>query len=291
MSTPIRIASAALSAEISPIGAELQRLTASDGRELLWDGDPAFWSGRAPILFPIVGTVSDDHYRCGGQSYALPRHGFARRRTFSLIEHRSDSATLRLESDDQTRALWPFAFCLDMIFAIDGRRLMMTGRVINRSDRPMPTSFGFHPALRWPLPDGGERADHVILFDQAEPGAVRRLDSAGLLDPAPRPSPVDGNRLALSDDLFVEDALIFESMASRRLVYGVPGARQIAVDYPGMPSLGLWTKPGAGYLCIEPWQGYSDPAGFEGDITDKPGAVPIAPGATRDFMMGITPLD
>lgn len=290
MSATIRISSAALAAEISPIGAELHRLTAADGSELLWDGDPAFWSGRAPILFPIVGTLREDQYRYGGESYTLPRHGFARRRSFTLVEQAAASATLRIESDDLTRAVWPFEFTLDMRFAIHGARLAMTGRVTNHSDRPMPTSFGFHPALRWPLPGGGRRADHVILFDRPEPEAVRRLDSNGLFDPAPRPSPVAGNRLALSDDLFVDDALIFESIASQRLLYGTPGTRQIAVDYD-VPSLGLWTKPGAGYLCIEPWQGYSDPAGFDGDITEKPGAVPIGPGETRDFTMGIALLN
>jgi len=291
MSATIRISSSALAAEISPIGAELQTLTASDGSELLWDGDPAIWSGRAPILFPIVGTVRGDQYRHGGRSYTLPRHGFARRRTFTLVEEAADSVTLRLESDDLTRAIWPFEFRLDMRFAIDGGRLAMTAHITNQSDRPMPTSFGFHPALRWPLPGGGAREDHMILFEQPEPQAVRRLDRDGLLDPEPRPSPVEGKGLALSDDLFVEDALIFDSLASRRLLYGAPDARKLAVDYGDMPSLGLWSKPGAGYLCIEPWQGYSDPAGFAGDIADKPGMTSIDPGQTRDFTMGIALLD
>jgi len=291
MAEPIRISTPVLAAEISPVGAELQRLTAGDGGELLWDGDPAVWSGRAPILFPIVGTVRNDQYRYNGETYALPRHGFARRRTFALAEEAADSVTLRLESDDLTRAVWPFEFRLDMRFAIDGGRLAMTAHITNHSDRPMPASFGFHPALRWPLPGGGAREDHRILFEQPEPQAVRRLDSNGLLDPEPRRSPVDGKCLALSDDLFVDDALIFDRMASRRLIYGAPGARQVAVDYAGMPSLGLWSKPGAGYVCIEPWQGYSDPAGFAGDITEKPGITPIDPGRTHDFTMGIALVD
>jgi galactose mutarotase-like enzyme len=288
MTESVRIGSSALSAEIALLGAELQRLTDGAGRDLLWDGDPAWWTGRAPILFPIVGTLRDDHFRHDGARYNLPRHGFARRRQFTITDQRPDAVLLRLVSDDMTRTVWPFEFTLDMRFAIDGGRISMTAEVTNRGDQPMPTSFGFHPALRWPLPGGGVRTDHSITFDLTESAPVRRLDSNGLLDPVPRPTPVRGDRLALSDDLFVEDALIFDRLASRRLRYGSTTGPQVAVDFPDMPELGLWSKPGAGFLCIEPWHGYADPAGFDGDISDKPGIATIAPGARHDFAMAIT---
>jgi len=152
----------------------------------------------------------------------------------------------------------------------------------------MPASFGFHPALRWPLPGGGARADQAILFDEDEHAPIRRLDADGLLAPDPRPTPVDGRKLTLHDDLFVEDAMIMDRIASRRLMYGAPGGTQIVVDFANMPQLGLWSKPGAGFLCIEPWQGYADPAGYDGDIADKPGVSAIGPGAQRTFEMGIS---
>lgn len=284
----LRIASDRLTAEISQDGAELRRLTDAAGRDWLWDGDPAFWAGRAPILFPIVGTLSDDRFRWQGRDYRLPRHGFARRRGFSVVEQDSDGLILRLESDDETRAAWPFDFRLDMIFTVRGATLSMTGRVANRGDEPMPTSFGFHPALRWPLPGTPGKAGHVIRFDKPEPAPIRRLDGDGLLDPAPRPSPIEGDTLRLDDALFAEDALIFDRLESRALTYQGPGGSRVAVDFEGMPNLGLWMKPGAGYLCIEPWQGFSDPAGFEGSLDEKPGMVTIAPGASRSFTMTVT---
>lgn len=283
-----RIASDRLTAEISEDGAELQRLTDAAGRDYLWDGDPAFWAGRAPILFPIVGSLNGDRFRWRGQDYSLPRHGYARRRRFSVVEQGPDGLVLRLAADDAIRAAWPFDATLDMIFTLGGATLTMTARVTNGGPDPMPTSFGFHPALRWPLPGAPSKAGHVIRFDKPEPAPVRRLDAAGLLDPATRPTPVERDTLALDEGLFAEDALIFDALESRRLTYRGPGTAEVAVDFQGMPQLGLWMKPGAGYLCIEPWQGYSDPAGFDGSIDEKPGMVTIAPGESRNFGMAIT---
>ena len=269
-------------------GAELLRLTGPDGAEYLWHGDPAHWSGRAPILFPIVGTLNGDGFRWQGRHYALPRHGFARRRDFQLVEHGAAMLRLRLEADDATRAVWPFDFRLDMIFAIDGARLSMTAEGTNRSNVAMPLSFGFHPALRWPLPGATGKAEHAIRFAKAEAAPVRRLGADGLLEAASRPTPVIGDRLMLDDSLFAEDALIFDRLASRSLTYAGPGTRVVTVDFPAMPHLGLWMKPGADYLCIEPWQGYSDPQDFVGSIDEKPGMVALAPGEMRAFAMGIT---
>ncbi|SON56975.1 Aldose 1-epimerase [Hartmannibacter diazotrophicus] len=280
------IRSAALSALISALGAELQTLTDARGNELLWNGDPAFWTGRAPILFPIVGEVADGTYRVGDKSYELGRHGFARKRDFIVAEAGESWVTFRLEADEETQKVYPFDFRLDMRFALEGATLAMTATVTNTGAGPLPASFGYHPAFRWPLPYGAPRGDHLIRFAQDEPAPIRRL-AGNLLTPEPRPTPVDGRDMALADDLFVEDAVVFDDLRSRRLAYGVPETPGLVVDYPQMPHLGIWTKPGAGYVCIEPWQGHADPDGFSGDIFDKPGIVAIEPGEARDFAMTV----
>jgi galactose mutarotase-like enzyme len=81
--------------------------------------------------------------------------------------------------------------------------------------------------------------------------------------------------------------MIFDQLESRSLVYQGPGSAPVTVEFAGMPHLGLWMKPGAGYLCIEPWQGHSDPAGFDGALDEKPGMVTIAPDASNSFTMTI----
>lgn len=289
---PLSISAGRLSATVSPLGAELQTLSVG-GRNILWTGDPAVWSGRAPILFPIVGRLAGDRYRLDGRSYELPQHGFARRRTFSAAATAASAVTLSLEDSAETMAAWPFAFRLDVTYAIDGVRLDTTAVVHNRGDRPMPLSIGFHPGLAWPLPFGGRRADHAVVFDDPETAPVRRPGADGLLSARSEPSPVDGRRLALSDDLFAGGALVFTDLQSRRLVYGAEGSPRIAVDFPDTPHLGLWTKPGAGapYVCVEPWQGHADPEGFAGEFRDKPGLVTIPPGMSRRWRMGLELVD
>lgn len=266
------------SAAIDPQGAQLWSLRRPDGRDMLWDGDPSFWSGRAPILFPIVGGLRHDRYRWQGREWHLPRHGFARRMPWRTTLHEPDRAMLRLSADEETKAAYPFDFALDLLFAIGAGGLVMTATVRNAGTGPMPFSLGFHPALRWPFAPGARREDHLIRFERAEPAPVARLDAAGLIDRR-EPSPVVGDSLALSDALFADDALVFTGLASRAVRFGVPGGEWLRCSFPEFPDLGLWSKPGAGFLCIEPWLGHADPAGFAGELDRKPGVMVLAPGA------------
>jgi len=278
----VSISTAALSAEISATGAELVRLQDRAGADLLWDGDPAFWTGRSPLLFPIVGEVKANRLTVAGNAYEIGRHGFARTSTFALVRSDAASCTWRLESSEATRRQYPFEFRLDVTYRIEGATLHMEAEVTNTGGAVMPASFGFHPALRWPLPYGKLRAAHGIVFERDEPAPIRRPVD-GLLSAAQYPSPVRDRHLLLHDDLFEDGALVFDTLASRSVVYG----EAVRVDFPRMPHLGVWTKPGAGYVCIEPWQGHASPEGFDGELADKPGMIAIMPGATESFGMSI----
>src|SRR5262249_48834963 len=131
-----------LSAQIDPLGAQLSSLRDANGRELLWDGDAAFWTGRAPLLFPIVGTLANGEYRLGGASYALPRHGFARNSEFSVRASNAAEARFRLEASAATRACYPFDFILDVDYSLKGSMLGAEVRVRNAGNVAMPASFG-----------------------------------------------------------------------------------------------------------------------------------------------------
>jgi len=287
MTELLTLSSGRLTAEISPLGAELRRLADVDGREWLWDGDPAFWSGRAPLLFPVVGSVAGGVIREAGVAYPMPKHGFVRNRPLELVAQSECSVTFRLTADDETRAAYPHEFVFEIVYTLADTALIQTVTVRNPGATPLPVSFGFHPALRWPLPTGGGREDHLIRFGEAEPWPLRRIDGDGLIAPESETTPVEGRDLALADALFEADAMIWDRLDSRSLWYGAPGHPGVAVDFPDMPQLGIWTKPGAGYLCIEPWQGHADPAGHDGDFADKPGVVTIDPGSSRQFTMAM----
>jgi galactose mutarotase-like enzyme len=284
----LTLSSGALTAQINPLGAQLSTLRDSSGHDLLWDGNPAFWNGRAPVLFPIVGSLAQGVYRLAGKSYALPRHGFARNKPFDVLTASSTQAVLRLKADETTRTVYPFDFQLQLGFEVRDSTLVVAARVMNDGDVPMPASFGYHPAFRWPLPFGAPRAQHAIEFALEESEPIRRLDAAGLLTPVHHPTPVHRRRLPLEDALFQEDVVIFAPVHSQSLRYGADTGPQIELQFPDTPLLGLWSKPAAPFICIEPWHGMSDPAGFTGDFTRKPGVFIVQPHDHREIRMQIT---
>jgi galactose mutarotase-like enzyme len=285
----ICIASDSLTARINPLGAELWSLTDGEGREYMTDADPAFWTGHAPLLFPIVGALNGGRYRLGNVAYELPKHGFARTSRFACAEHDAGSVRFRLTDSAATRTTYPFAFVLDMAFRLEGWTLHLEATVANPGDEAMPFSFGFHPAFAWPLPGGAAKEAHCVTFAEAEPEPIRRIDSqTGLTLPEPAPTPVEGRGFTPDAALFEADALIWDELHGRALTYGVPGGPSLDIAFPTMPTLGIWQKPGAHYLCIEPWQGSADPVGYTGDFRDKPGVVTLPAGASRSFRMDVT---
>jgi len=272
----IRIESPLLAAQINPLGAELSSLRDAGGRELMNPADPAYWTAKAPLLFPIVGGLRDDRYWLGERSYEMARHGLARRLTFDLVAQSAERVLLRLTDSEATRLAYPFAFTFEAEYAIEGTALTMTLSATNSGDTDLPVSLGYHPAFAWPLPYGQAREAHRILFDADEPDDLATLED-GLIGGA-RPSSVEGRLLQLEDALFEADALVWLNARSRGCLYGAPEGPQLRIDWSEMPALGIWTKPGAPFVCIEPWDGHADPAGFYGEIWDKPGIHRLAPG-------------
>ncbi|MEJ1965341.1 MAG: aldose 1-epimerase family protein [Gammaproteobacteria bacterium] len=281
----MNLRSASLAAQIDPLGAQLSTLRDADGRDLLWNGDPAVWAGRAPILFPIVGTLAGGSYRFGAKRFALSRHGFARGKRFETLSATANSAVFRLRADEATLAVYPFQFELDVSFALEGATLSVIATARNAGQEAMPASLGFHPGFRWPLPYGQARDAHFIELEVDEPAPIRRITSEGLISPERHPTPIVNRRLALADELFRDDVVILDEVRSRSVRYGAQTGPRIEMRFPDARYLGLWTKPGAPFICIEPWQGVTDPAGFDDDIRHKPGIFMVAPGATHSLSM------
>ncbi|MDP9087990.1 MAG: aldose 1-epimerase family protein [Pseudomonadota bacterium] len=287
------ITSAALTAQIDPLGAQLSSLKNREALDLLWDGDPKVWAGRAPLLFPIIGVLAGGAYRVGSKSFELPRHGFARGRMFSIENTSSTTARFRLNADAASLQVYPFYFQLEVSYEISGSMFSVTTDISNQGDEDMPASFGYHPAFRWPLPFGQPRSAHFIEFEKDEPAPARRIDAAGLLTAERHPTPIIGRRLYLTDSLFQSDVLIFDQIQSRSVSYGSAEGPRIKISFPdarGAPAqcLGIWSKPSAPFVCIEPWHGITDPQGFSGDFKDKPGIFMLAPGASLSARMDIT---
>ncbi|NHO32984.1 aldose 1-epimerase family protein [Acetobacter fallax] len=268
---------ASLRAAVSVRGAELVSLTRDDGTDLLWDAGPE-WRRQSPVLFPIVGRLPDDTATIDGTRYHLTQHGFARDRVFRLLETSDNGCVLELHEDDASLAVFPFRFRLWIAYTVADGELTVRYTLRNPDDRRvLHASLGAHPAFRWPLHEGDVREEYRLIFEEAEPEPVRRV-SGGLLAAAAYPTPVRGRELLLDDSLFVDDAVIFDRIRSRSVVFGRPGASGLRVSWQGFPELGVWTKPGAPFLCIEPWHGLATPQGFSGEFRDKPGLVHLQSG-------------
>ncbi|MCX5496392.1 aldose 1-epimerase family protein [Kaistia dalseonensis] len=285
MTDTIIIARDGFSVAIARQGAELQSIVDPAGKEWMWGGDPAFWGRHAPILFPIVGRAANDAIRVDGKSYPMGQHGFARDALFDLVASGPDSCLLRLNANDATRKIFPFEFTLDVSFRLAKGALHQSVTVTNTGTGPMAASVGFHPAFLWPAAPAPVRNSFIVLFEKAEPAPIRRIANGRVALSVD--TPVKDRTLALDDSLFVADAVIFDQLASRSVWFGRPGEPGIGIDFAGLPYLGIWTKPGAGFLCIEPWQGHHAPEGFDGDFFDMPGVMRIEAGRseTREMVM------
>ncbi len=280
------ISGGGVSAVVRADGAELCSLRDAAGRELLWDAGPG-WPNHSPVLFPIVGQVAEDRILVDGRPYPMGRHGFARRRRFAWAGQATDHCRLELRDDEESRAAFPFPFRLALAYRAADGALHVEYELTNPGPEVLPASLGAHPAFRWPLANGAQ-TECRIEFSDEEPGPIRRLDS-GLLRPAAQPSPVQGRVLPLDPALFADDAIIMPAPRSRSLRYLCPGAG-IEFAWHGFPQLGLWQKPGAALLCIEPWHGTASPADWDGEFRDKPGLMLIPPGEARTMGWSVRPI-
>jgi galactose mutarotase-like enzyme len=292
MSSPehVELTASGLSAVVARHGAQLMSLKTAEGQELLWQGDPRYWADRAPILFPVIGPMVGGQIHHGGHSYPMPPHGFAHGRDFAVSQQTPTSCVLELRDDEETRAHYPFAFTLSVGFELSDDGLLGTITVENPNDEPLPADVGFHPGFNWPLSPGRPKEDYAIVFAESEPAPIRRgVEDPILLLPEGRPTPVEENVLRLRDELFEENAIVFDRPNSRSVTYGAPGAPGLRVDFPDSPNLAIWSRPGAPYVCIEPWQGYPSQIDFDGPFVEKPGIALIDPGTSRRWRLGITP--
>ena len=288
VSDPVLLRSGQVQAMISPIGAELTGLTHDAFGELLWSGDPRWWARQSPLLFPVVGKCAGDRIRVGDQEFPMPLHGFAHGMTFDVVATEIHRCRLVLTDGPATQVHYPFPFRLEVDYALDGAAQRIEARIINTGCGILPASFGFHPGFRWPLADGLPKTAHRLVFDADNHLDVARAKD-GLILPGTTRFDLSNGALPLDETLFADGAMVMHAPRSRRVRFLADGSPfAVSLAWRNLPSLGLWMRPGADFLCIEPWAGHGDPAGFAGDFRDKPGVIAIAAGETAGFEMDLS---
>ncbi len=283
-----------LTVTLKTLSGTLKSIKDNDGREYIWQGDPAVWHGQAPVTFPICGSLRDNTATIGnGKTTNMPRHGIVRKREFTMEKQTADQIIFSITSNDEMLAQYPYPFKLYTMYRLAGKSLRVNYRVENTGSEKMPFFIGGHPAFACPLDKGETFEDYHLIFPQKETCAPTTPLANGLQDANERtPLLEDTNNLPLSYDYFVNDVRALDTLKSRsvKLVSSRSG-RGIQVDFSDFPYLMLWTKPGAAFLAIEPWTGMSTTTA-EDDIFEHKANVQFAePGESKDYTFTITVLD
>lgn len=284
------LSNASLTASVRTLGGELVSLRNREGTEYIWQGDPAFWSGQNPVLFPIVGSLKDGRVDIGGRAYEMGRHGFARRSEFTLTDHGPDFAVLELRESRSTLAQFPFPFVLQVRHQLLENGFSTTLAVENPGKAPLSFCIGAHTAIRCPLLPGERFEDYELIFDQPEDADSLLLNAQGLIRGGGREPMLRGGRVALDYEVFRRlDTIIFQGLRSKRVsLRHKSTGRGVSLNFQDFPMAAFWTKPGGPFLCMEPWHGCAAYTGESGRFQDKPHVITLAPDAWKELTYTFT---
>jgi galactose mutarotase-like enzyme len=261
-----------ISLTVSSSGAEMQSLKLQ-GQEYLWQGNKEHWTGRSPLLFPIIGGLPNGHYTLRGKSYAMAGHGFAKSSEWELKEQTEKSLIFLLSSSQETREQYPFDFDLETEYKIEGNTLWVSFVLTNKSSGSMTFSLGGHPAFNCPLEENLSLEDYQIKFEKKET-VHRRYKGKNLLTGEKELLLNESDTLPLSHGLFDRGALIMDELTSHVITLESPrGLRKVSMDFKGFPYLGIWKKAftNAPFICLEPWYGVDSSEGDSGRWEEKEG--------------------
>lgn len=252
-------------------GAELTSIyNKTTGLEQLWQADASVWAWHAPNLFPVVGGLVNDELLVQGKAFKLPRHGFARNSNFILDENSRMQATFSLPYSNKTLEVYPYKFDFQIMYTLIENALRVTYKVINLDDKTIYFSVGGHPAFNVPFHAGEQYEDYYLEFESDEPLFANVLSASGYFTGEREPVALEGKKLRLSAELFSRDALVFKNIKSKMVIIKCDKHDEtLSVEYPHFEHLGIWAKPGAPFVCIEPWLGYADSEGGSADISKK----------------------
>lgn len=280
-----------LQATFSPLGGEIRSLkNIADGYQYLWSGDPAVWSGIAPVLFPVVGRLAGDRFREGPNAYPHPKHGFLRGSTLSAEVISDTDIRFIMRSDPKTWWQYPFDFQITIGYRLEERTLVQYFEVQNTGPRGMVFALGAHPAFAIPMQADGVLTDYYLDFGGEEVAPVYGIAPGGLLSGETHPAPWRESRyIDITPTLFNDDALVFKELHSRSVTLrSRRHERTVKIDFADFPYLGVWAKPGAAYVCIEPWIGCADSGTDQIPFRRKDGVVELVGGGIFRAQFSIT---
>lgn len=278
-----------LKIEIETAGAELRSIYHKiKKREFLWQGDPEFWPRRAPVLFPIVGKLKGNEYKVDGKIFKLTQHGFARDKEFATFKTNDSKVTFALISDKDSIKVYPFDFELKITYELIQNTLKVYYEVINPGEDQIYFSIGAHPGFICPVNSNEKFEDYYIEFEKEETLSRHLLDE-GLFNGKTEAILNDSRILDLNYDLFLKDAIVLKNMRSTYLILKSKSSdHSLKFEFSKFPYFGIWTKPNAPFICLEPWCGIADNINVEGELKEKEGIIILRKGEIFDRNYSIT---
>ncbi len=275
------ISNPVLSVSVSTDGAELMSIRRSDGIEYLWQGDPQYWTDRAPNIFPYVARLTDGCYRFQGQLYHMPIHGFAPTSSFVLSSHTEESIVFLLESSAETYAMYPFRFRYFIKYALASDRLDVTFQVENHDDKTMYFGLGGHPGINVPLESGLTFEDYYLEFPKC---SLRRVEftPSCFITGNEEPFSLQDNKLPLHHNMFDNDAIVLKGVPGEVTLRSYSGKHGVTLIAPDQPVYGFWHMPktDAPYICLEPWSSLPSRQDIIEDLEQQPDLISLAAGKT-----------
>ena len=258
-------------------GAEIVSVQNADGYEFIWQADPAFWGKHCPLLFPVCGRLLHFTHVYEGKAYKMGNHGFAQRKIFAARQLSGTQAEFTLHEDEETLSEYPFRFALTVRYTLEGNALTIETGVENTDNKPLYCNFGSHEAYA----AGGNFTDWAVRFEKKEDFVLTEQNANGQLTGRRIPYKDDTDLLPLSWEMFANDSLLFDGLRSRKVWLEHKGERVLEVEFADFSHLLLWTKPGAPYIAIEPWNGLPDTADADGQLRHKLGILRLDPGESK----------
>ena len=261
-----------ISISIIEKGAELRSLKKIDiDEEYMWEADPKYWGKKSPVLFPFVGEINNGKYTYKGKEYKMTKHGFSRDCKFEMIEKSDKTITFLLESNEETKKMYPFDFEFYIKYILTNDGVDIQYKVINKTAGEMYFSIGGHPAFSTPTNENIRYEDYYLEFNKNENQKIYMLDGA-FVGEEKKDFLNNENKILLKKNIFDNDALIFENLTSNIVTLkNTKNTRQLELDFTGFPYLAFWAVPGASYVCIEPWYGIADFVKANNKIEEKKG--------------------
>ncbi len=262
------------SAKFDTLGATWKSFVTSEGKELLWQADPKYWDGSAPILFPIVGALRNDSTIINDKAYTIPKHGLVRTSEFDVVSKSDDCIVFEIKSNEETLKAYPFNYSLKMAYKLLPNAIETSFTVTNLGDDIMPYFVGGHPAFNTPFEDGFGFEDYVLEFACEEDLNAPTVDlETSLIDfTSNKLSLKSTKQIKLNHELFYNDALIFDNLKKNIISIKNPNTgKHITVNFEDFTMIGIWRPyiEGAPFVCLEPWIGCGTTTSENDELINK----------------------